>query len=209
MSWNAAMSLEAAEFEALDLACRHYVDLGQVLGLSATAAEDLLDQARQHLERALGAEILASRGPACPDRDALLAGLGLPAPGARPAPGAQPGPGDQPGPDDRPGPVTAEVRERVLAHADDCAACGPEVPRNVSATRIFALLPAPGPRLGDIGVGLCNIGIGLGSSPCGIRPSCGPCGIRPGSGLRGFGSSLCCLGPGLRDPGSGLRGSGP
>src|SRR5579859_2482305 len=74
MSWNAAMSLDPAEFEALDLACRHYVDLGQVLGLPATAAEDLLDRARRNLERALGAEILAGRGPACPDRDAILAG---------------------------------------------------------------------------------------------------------------------------------------
>jgi DNA-directed RNA polymerase specialized sigma24 family protein len=115
MSWNAAMSLEAAEFEALDLACRHYVDLGQVLGLPAAAAEDLLDRARQHLERALGTEILAGRGPGCPDLDALLAEVSL----------------------------TAEVRERVLEHADRCEACGPEVPRNVSATRIFALLPAP------------------------------------------------------------------
>jgi hypothetical protein len=88
MSWNAAMSLEAAEFEALDLACRHYVDLGQ---------------------------IMAGRGPGCPDLDALLAEVSL----------------------------TAEVRERLLEHADRCEACGPEVPRNVSATRIFALLPAP------------------------------------------------------------------
>jgi DNA-directed RNA polymerase specialized sigma24 family protein len=127
MSWNAAMSLEAAEFEVLDLACRHYVDLGQVLGLPGAAAEDLLDRARQHLERALGAEILASRGPACRDRDALLADMGLGGPGLA----------------GQPGPVTAEVRERVLEHADGCAACGPEVPRNVSATRIFALLPAP------------------------------------------------------------------
>jgi DNA-directed RNA polymerase specialized sigma24 family protein len=127
MSWNAAMSLEADEFEALDLACRHYVDLGQVLGLPAAAAEDLLDRARQHLERALGAEILTRRGPACPARDAMLAGTVLAGTG----------------PDGQPGLVTAEVRERVLEHADGCAACGPEVPRNVSATRIFALLPAP------------------------------------------------------------------
>jgi DNA-directed RNA polymerase specialized sigma24 family protein len=127
MSWNAAMSLQADEFEALDLACRHYVDLGQVLGLPAAAAEDLLDRARQQLERALGAEILTRRGPACRDRDAMLADAGLAGPG----------------PDGQPGLVTTEVRERVLEHADGCAACGPEVPRNVSATRIFALLPAP------------------------------------------------------------------
>src|SRR5690242_6821158 len=77
VSWNAAMSLTDAEFEALDLACRHYVDLAQVLGLPAGEAADLLDRARQNLERALGAEILAGRRPACPDRDAVLADTGL------------------------------------------------------------------------------------------------------------------------------------
>jgi hypothetical protein len=75
------------------------------------------DRARQNLERALSAEILAGRRPACPDRDAILAGPQ--------------------------GPLTAEVRERVLEHADGCATCGSEVSRNVSATRVFALLPAP------------------------------------------------------------------
>ena len=122
MSWNAAMSLTDVEFEALDLACRHYVDLGQGLGLPAGEADGLLDRARQNLERALGAQVLASRGSACPGRDALLADCGLAG---------------------RPGPLTAGVRERLLAHADGCATCGPEVPRNVSATRVFALLPVP------------------------------------------------------------------
>jgi DNA-directed RNA polymerase specialized sigma24 family protein len=120
MSWHAAMGLEATEFEALDLACRHYVDLALVLGLPAGEADDLLDRARQNLERSLGAEILAGRGPACPGREAALAGPVLAGSG----------------------PLTAEARERVLEHADSCATCGPEVPRNVSATRVFALLPA-------------------------------------------------------------------
>jgi DNA-directed RNA polymerase specialized sigma24 family protein len=128
MSWNAAMSLTDAEFEALDLACRHYVDLAPVLGRPAGEADDLLDRARRNLERALGAAILTGRGPACPGRDtALAAAAGLA--GTGPA-----------GP---PGSLTAEVRERVLDHADACATCGPEVPRNVSATRVLALLPAP------------------------------------------------------------------
>jgi DNA-directed RNA polymerase specialized sigma24 family protein len=127
MSWNAAMSLAEVEFEALDLACRHYVDLALVLGLPAGEADGLLDRARQNLERALGAQILASRGPACPSRDALLADSGLADSGLAA----------------RPGPMTAAARERLLAHADGCATCGPEVPRNVSATRVFALLPVP------------------------------------------------------------------
>jgi hypothetical protein len=35
VAWNAATSLEPAEFEALELGTRHEVDLGQVLGLPA------------------------------------------------------------------------------------------------------------------------------------------------------------------------------
>ena len=125
MSWHAAMGLAATEFEALDLACRHYVDLALVLGLPAGEADGLLDRARQNLERSLGAEILVGRAPACPGREAVLAGSVL-------AGSVLAGSG----------PLTAEARERVLEHADSCATCGPEVPRNVSATRVFALLPA-------------------------------------------------------------------
>jgi len=117
MAWNAVMSMEAAEFEALDLACRHDVDLALVLGLSAEEAQALLDGARQSLERALGAEILVSRGHACPDRAEVLAGWA--------------------------GTMTAAVRARVLEHAAGCEVCGPNLPRNVSAARVFALLPAP------------------------------------------------------------------
>jgi len=117
MAWNAVMSMEADEFEALDLACRHDVDVALVLGLSAEEARALLDGARQSLERALGAEILVSRGHACPDRAEVLA--------------------------DWAGTVTARVRERVLEHAAGCEVCGPKLPRHVSAARVFALLPAP------------------------------------------------------------------
>ena len=117
MAWNAVMSMEAAEFEALDLACRHDVDLALVLGLPAEEAQAVLDGARQSLERALGAEILVSRGHACPDRAEVLAGCT--------------------------DTMTAAVRERVLEHASGCAVCGPNLPRNVSAARVFALLPAP------------------------------------------------------------------
>ena len=50
MAWHAAMSLTRVEFEALDLACRHYVDLALVLGLPAGEAAALLDRARQNLD---------------------------------------------------------------------------------------------------------------------------------------------------------------
>ena len=117
MAWNAVMSMNADEFEVLDLACRHDVDLGLVLGVPAGEAAARLAAARQSLERALGAEILVSRGEGCPDRAEVLAGWT--------------------------GVMTAQVRERVLGHAADCEVCGPNLPRNVSAARVFALLPVP------------------------------------------------------------------
>jgi len=118
MAWNAVTSMDAVEMEVLDLACRHDVDLGLVLGVSGPDARALLDRARQDLERALGAEILVSRGShACPDRVEVMRGWA--------------------------GTVTPELRERVLRHAAGCPVCGPNLPRNVSAARVFALLPAP------------------------------------------------------------------
>ena len=116
-AWNAVMSMAADEFEALDLACRHDVDVAAVLDLPAEEAAALLAGARQSLERALGAEILVSRGHACPGRAVVLAGWA--------------------------GTMTARVRERVLEHAAGCEVCGPRLARNVSAARVFALLPAP------------------------------------------------------------------
>ena len=117
MAWNAAMSLEPAEFEALELATRHEVDPGQVLGLAAGETQALLTRAQLNLERALGAEVLARRGHPCPDRAAVLAGWS--------------------------GTMTPELRGRVLEHAAGCEACTEARPRNVSAARVFSLLPAP------------------------------------------------------------------
>ena len=118
VAWNAAMSLAAAEFEALDLACRHRVDVDLVLGLPARDVRDLLGRARLSLRQALGAEILITKGSHdCPDRAEVLRGWT--------------------------GTVTPELRERVLRHAADCPVCGPNLPRSVSAERVFALLPDP------------------------------------------------------------------
>ena len=117
LAWNAVMSMDADELEALELACRHDVDLGLVLGLTAEAASALLDRARLSLERALGAQILVSRGHACPERAEVMTGWA--------------------------GVMTVQMRERVLQHAGACQACRPNRPRNVSAARVFALLPAP------------------------------------------------------------------
>src|ERR1700678_21315 len=113
MAWNAVMSMAADSMEALELTCRHDVDLGLVLGVPGHEARGLLDAARQELEEALGAEILVSRaGHACPDRAEVMRGWA--------------------------GTVTPELRERVLRHAASCRVCGPSRPRNVSATRVFA-----------------------------------------------------------------------
>lgn len=118
MAWNAVTSMDAEAMEVLDLACRRDVDLGLVLGLPGHEARGLLDAARPELEQALGAEILVSRaGHACPDRADVMRGWT--------------------------GMMTPELRERVLRHAAGCRVCGPSLPRNVSATRVFALLPVP------------------------------------------------------------------
>ena len=118
MAWNAVTSMAADEQEALDLTCRHDVDLGLVLGLPAEDAEVLLIRSRQNLERALGAEILISRGShACPDRAEMMSGWA--------------------------GTITPQVRDRVLEHAAGCGVCAPGLPRNVSAARVLALFPSP------------------------------------------------------------------
>lgn len=118
LAWNAVTSMDVDEMEALELSCRHHVDLGMVLGLAEAPADALLARARRSLEDALGAEVLVSRvSHACPDRAQVLRGWT--------------------------GTITAELRGRVLRHAEICPVCGPNVPRNVSAARVFALLPMP------------------------------------------------------------------
>jgi DNA-directed RNA polymerase specialized sigma24 family protein len=120
MAWNTVTSMDPAEAEVLELACRHDVDLGLVLGMPDVDARGLLDRARNHLERALGAEIVVSRaGHACPDRAEVLRGWS--------------------------GAMTGGLRARVLRHAATCPVCGPNMPRNVSAARVFGMLPVISP----------------------------------------------------------------
>jgi len=118
MAWRAATSMAADEFEALELTCRHEVDLALVLGLSTVDAQVLLDRGKQNLERALGAEILVTRGgQACPDLAQAMSGWT--------------------------GTMTPQIQASVLEHAGDCPVCDPHLPHNVSAWRVFARLPAP------------------------------------------------------------------
>ena len=118
MAWNAVMSMEPDEREALHLVCVHDLDVGLALGIGAQETWALLARARHSLEQSLGAEIWISRGShACPDRAEVLRGWA--------------------------GVLTPRLRDRVLRHAATCPVCEPALPRNVSAARVFALLPSP------------------------------------------------------------------
>jgi DNA-directed RNA polymerase specialized sigma24 family protein len=119
MAWKSAISLAAGEREALDLVTRHGMtppEVALVLGMPAPEAPALIAAGRQHLEQALAAEILINReSQECAGRaDALQGWTGT---------------------------VTPAVRERLLRHARSCPACAPRLPRNVSAAKIFGLLP--------------------------------------------------------------------
>ncbi len=118
MAWKAVTGMPANEVEALELDARHDVDLRLVLGLGAAEAEGLLDRARRDLERALAAEILVRKSNACPACSGIVTTGWT-------------------------GTTTPALRDRVLDHAAACAVCGPNLPRSVSAARVFALLPAP------------------------------------------------------------------
>jgi DNA-directed RNA polymerase specialized sigma24 family protein len=121
MAWNSVMSLDLVQRQALDLATRHGMteaEIGLILSLPLPGTTELLATARYDLEGALGAEILVSRDSLeCPGRTEAIHGWT--------------------------GTVTPEFRERLLEHAGSCEVCQPRLPRNVSAGRIFSLLPAP------------------------------------------------------------------
>ncbi len=117
MAWSAVTSLDPDEVEALELSCRHEVDLSLVLGLAPADVGALLDRARQSLERALAAEIVIKKSRACAFRAELLTGWT--------------------------GVTSPDVRDRMLEHAFTCPVCEPHLPHHVSPARVFAQLPAP------------------------------------------------------------------
>ena len=121
MAWNSVMSLDLVERQALDLNTRHGMtapEISLILGLPLPGTTELLAAARQTLEQALGAEILVSRdSQECPGRTEAIDGWT--------------------------GTVTPAFRARLLKHAASCEVCQPRLPRNVSSSRIFGLLPAP------------------------------------------------------------------
>ena len=121
MAWNSVMSLDPAERTAIDLVTRHGMeppDAALVMGMPLLGTQELLAAARNGLEQALVAEILVHRGShECPGRTDAMRGWA--------------------------GTVTPRVRERLLRHAGSCPGCLSALPRNVSAARVFSLLPAP------------------------------------------------------------------
>jgi DNA-directed RNA polymerase specialized sigma24 family protein len=123
IAWQAVTSLDPAEREALELTIRHGMDAGmaaRVMGRPAGELQRILTRAGVHLEHALAGEILARHGVhGCPERVAALRGWA--------------------------GELTVPLREGLVRHAASCEVCCHYLPRNVSAAKVFSLLPVPVP----------------------------------------------------------------
>lgn len=119
VAWNARRALAAEDREVLELAIRHGlagVDLAAVLGTGRHFAEALLEAATERLRDAVTVEILARKGTHdCSVRAEILTGVI--------------------------GDVTPQVRDQVIRHLPDCAACRPHRVRQVSVAKVFGLLP--------------------------------------------------------------------
>ncbi|MEU4410102.1 sigma factor [Streptosporangium sp. NPDC023963] len=119
MAWNATRSLSAGDREVLDLSCRHGfgpMDLAAVLGVTPKVAGALYESARERLRDVVTAEVLVRKGPYdCASRARMLTGFT--------------------------GELTPEARERVIRHVNRCDTCAPHRVRQVSAAKVFDLLP--------------------------------------------------------------------
>ncbi|MGJ6962925.1 hypothetical protein ACSDR0_13540 [Streptosporangium sp. G11] len=119
MAWNATRSLSPDDREVLDLSCRHGfgpMDLAAVLGVTPKVAGALYESARERLRDVVTAEVLVRKGPYdCASRARMLTGFS--------------------------GELTPEARERVIRHVNRCDTCAPHRVRQVSAAKVFDLLP--------------------------------------------------------------------
>ncbi|MEV0386361.1 sigma-70 family RNA polymerase sigma factor [Nonomuraea sp. NPDC050643] len=119
MAWNAVRYLPVASREILELVHRHGLpaaELAQVLALPARQVEPVLAEARERLGDAITAEVLARKGTYdCPVRARILAGFS--------------------------GELTPEMREHLVRHLARCEVCAPHRTRQVSAAKVFELLP--------------------------------------------------------------------
>ncbi|MFD0657427.1 hypothetical protein [Thermocatellispora tengchongensis] len=120
MAWNAAWSLTAADREILYLTVRHHLTPAEIAVVTASSAREIeagLGVARDRLRDAVTAEVLARKGPYdCPRRADILTGFA--------------------------GELTPAMREQVVRHLARCDTCAPHRARQVSAAKVFDLLPA-------------------------------------------------------------------
>ncbi|GGO65689.1 hypothetical protein GCM10012289_17970 [Nonomuraea cavernae] len=117
--------LSRNERELLELAPRHGLtpsEAGAVLGLTSRQAASRLGRARDHLENAAAAVILARVGRAhCPDLSSMV--------------------------DSWEGPLTPLLRRRLSGHIGGCEVCTEGRHRKVSAGRLLDLVPVAFPPI--------------------------------------------------------------
>jgi DNA-directed RNA polymerase specialized sigma24 family protein len=118
---NAVGALPRDEREILDLLTRHAIpehELSTVLGITAAEADRLRQDACGRLQALVTTEILARNAAHdCPGRAEIISGFT--------------------------GDLDEETRERLLQHLEHCTACAPHLERQVSAAKVFNLLPQP------------------------------------------------------------------
>ncbi|WP_169750119.1 sigma-70 family RNA polymerase sigma factor [Streptosporangium amethystogenes] len=122
---EAMAELGGQEREVLELSLRHDLgggEVGAVLGLTSRQVAARLCRARDHLENAAAAVVLAKVGRAhCPDLSAMV--------------------------DSWEGPLTTILRRRLSAHIGRCEVCVERRDRHVSAGRLLDLVPLAYPPL--------------------------------------------------------------
>jgi RNA polymerase sigma factor (sigma-70 family) len=122
---DACAELGTTEREVLDLSLRHGLvpgEVGAVLGLSSRQVSSRLARAREHLEGAAAALVLArTRRAHCPDLSAMV--------------------------DSWTGPLTPMLRRRLAGHIGGCEVCAEGRRRQVAAERLLEMLPAAFPPL--------------------------------------------------------------
>ncbi|TDB92767.1 sigma-70 family RNA polymerase sigma factor [Actinomadura sp. 7K534] len=123
IAWNAVLDLPPDAREILELGVRHRLsvpDLAAVFDVPLKDAQTTLEGARRSLEEALTAEVLAYQGPyGCAERAVLLR--------------------------QRHGGPVQDLNHRLMEHVEECATCAAFRPRNVSAAKVYGLLPKASP----------------------------------------------------------------
>ncbi|WP_169989004.1 sigma-70 family RNA polymerase sigma factor [Microbispora sp. H10836] len=116
---GAVGALSPEDREVLELAARHGMtgqDLAAVLGTGERYAEGLLDAATERLRETVTAEILARRATHdCERASAILEGFT--------------------------GELTPQTRAQLIRHLARCEICGRQRVRQISAAKVFGLLP--------------------------------------------------------------------